>query len=44
MDAFSIEDNVPDPVLTGDRVLIRIRAFWPNRMAIVQREAKYPYT
>lgn len=42
-DAFFIEDNVPDPVPTGDRVLVRIKAFGLNRMDIMQREDRYPY-
>jgi NADPH:quinone reductase-like Zn-dependent oxidoreductase len=42
-DALFIDDNVPDPVLTPNDVLIRINAFGLNRMDIMQREDKYPY-
>ncbi|KAL1903518.1 hypothetical protein Sste5346_000146 [Sporothrix stenoceras] len=42
-DALFIEDNVADPVATGDHILVRIKAFGLNRMDIMQREDKYPY-
>lgn len=42
-DAFFIEDNVPDPVATSGRILVKIKAFGLNRMDIMQREDKYPY-
>lgn len=42
-DALYIEDGVPDPVPTGNRILVRIKAFGLNRMDIMQREDRYPY-
>ncbi|OAA55070.1 quinone oxidoreductase [Niveomyces insectorum RCEF 264] len=42
-DHLYIEDNVPDPVAAGDRVLVSIKAFGLNRMDIMQREDRYPY-
>lgn len=42
-DNFFIEDNVPDPIADGDRILIRIHSFGLNRMDIMQREDRYPY-
>lgn len=42
-DNFFIEDNIPDPVADGDKVVVRIKAFGLNRMDIMQREDKYPY-
>jgi len=42
-DDFFIEENVPDPTVEGDQILVRIRAFGLNRMDIMQREDKYPY-
>lgn len=42
-DDFFIEDNVPDPVANGNRILVRIHSFGLNRMDIMQREDRYPY-
>lgn len=42
-DALFIEDGVPDPVPTSNRILVRIKAFGLNRMDIMQREDRYPY-
>ncbi|KAI0814428.1 hypothetical protein GGR55DRAFT_686759 [Xylaria sp. FL0064] len=42
-DKLFIEDDVPDPVASEDRVLVRIKAFGLNRMDIMQREDRYPY-
>lgn len=42
-DDFFIEDNVPDPVANGNRILVRIHSFGLNRMDIMQREGRYPY-
>ncbi|KUJ06690.1 quinone oxidoreductase putative [Mollisia scopiformis] len=42
-DALFIDDNVPDPVVRPNDVLVQIKAFGLNRMDIMQREAKYPY-
>ncbi|KAI1347406.1 hypothetical protein F5Y01DRAFT_307544 [Xylaria sp. FL0043] len=42
-DRLFIEDDVPDPVASEDRVLVRIKAFGLNRMDIMQREDRYPY-
>ncbi|KAI3020845.1 Alcohol dehydrogenase GroES-like domain family protein [Aspergillus niger] len=42
-DALFIEEGVPDPVPTGNRILVRIKAFGLNRMDIMQREDRYPY-
>ncbi|CAK7198884.1 hypothetical protein SEUCBS139899_001552 [Sporothrix eucalyptigena] len=42
-DALYIEDNVADPVATGDHIVVRIKAFGLNRMDIMQREDRYPY-
>jgi len=42
-DALFVEDDVPDPVLKGDGVLVAIKAFGLNRMDIMQREDRYPY-
>jgi NADPH:quinone reductase-like Zn-dependent oxidoreductase len=42
-DNFSIEDNVPDPVATRNRILVRIHSFGLNRMDIMQREDRYSY-
>jgi NADPH:quinone reductase-like Zn-dependent oxidoreductase len=36
-----IANNVPDPVATGDKILVRIKAFGINRMDIGQRQGKY---
>ena len=41
--ALFIEDNVPDPQASGDRVLVSIKAFGLNRMDIMQRNSLYPY-
>lgn len=35
-------DDVLDPVVTGDKILVRIHAFGLNRMDLLQREGKYP--
>jgi NADPH:quinone reductase-like Zn-dependent oxidoreductase len=35
-------DDIPDPDVTGDKVLVRIHAFGLNRMDLMQREGKYP--
>jgi NADPH:quinone reductase-like Zn-dependent oxidoreductase len=43
-DAFFIEESVPDPVATKGRILVGIKAFGLNRMDIMQREDKYPYS
>ncbi|KAI1425232.1 hypothetical protein F5Y12DRAFT_748265 [Xylaria sp. FL1777] len=42
-DKLFIQDDVPDPVVHDDRVLVRIKAFGLNRMDIMQREDRYPY-
>lgn len=43
-DALFVDDNVPDPPPpTGNRILVRIRAFGLNKMDIMQREDRYPY-
>jgi NADPH:quinone reductase-like Zn-dependent oxidoreductase len=42
-DDMFIDNTVPEPVVTGDRILVRIRAFGLNRMDIWQRENEYPY-
>jgi NADPH:quinone reductase-like Zn-dependent oxidoreductase len=42
-DALFIDDNVPNPVVKPNDVLVRIKAFGLNRMDIMQREDKYPY-
>lgn len=42
-DNFFIEDNIPDPVANGDRILVKIHSFGLNRMDIMQREDRYPY-
>jgi NADPH:quinone reductase-like Zn-dependent oxidoreductase len=42
-DAFFIDDNVPDPIVSSGRILVAIKAFGLNRMDIMQREDKYPY-
>lgn len=42
-DALFIDDNVPDPVVKPNDVLVSVRAFGLNRMDIMQREDKYPY-
>lgn len=36
-----IADNVPDPVVSDDKLLVRIKAFGINRMDLGQREGKY---
>jgi NADPH:quinone reductase-like Zn-dependent oxidoreductase len=42
--ALYLDDNVPDPLPpTGDRILVRIKAFGLNKMDIMQREDRYPY-
>jgi NADPH:quinone reductase-like Zn-dependent oxidoreductase len=42
-DALFIDDNVPDPVIKPNDILVRIKAFGLNRMDIMQREDRYPY-
>jgi NADPH:quinone reductase-like Zn-dependent oxidoreductase len=42
-DAFFIDDDVPDPEIKGDTIVVNIKAFGLNRMDIMQREGKYPY-
>ncbi|KAI0597808.1 hypothetical protein F4775DRAFT_558676 [Biscogniauxia sp. FL1348] len=42
-DKLFIQDGVPDPVASDDRVVVRIKAFGLNRMDIMQREDRYPY-
>ncbi|CZR66514.1 related to NADPH quinone oxidoreductase homolog PIG3 [Phialocephala subalpina] len=42
-DALFIDDDVPDPVIKQNDILVRIKAFGLNRMDIMQREDKYPY-
>lgn len=42
-DDFFVEDDVPDPVANGNRILVRIHSFGLNRMDIMQREDRYPY-
>ncbi|KAI1490523.1 hypothetical protein F5X96DRAFT_694500 [Biscogniauxia mediterranea] len=42
-DKLFIQDDIPDPVASDDRVVVRIRAFGLNRMDIMQREDRYPY-
>jgi NADPH:quinone reductase-like Zn-dependent oxidoreductase len=42
-DALFIDDNVPDPIVKSNDILVKIKAFGLNRMDIMQREAKYPY-
>lgn len=39
--ALFINDDVADPTPTGDRILIKTKAFGLNRMDIFQREGKY---
>jgi NADPH:quinone reductase-like Zn-dependent oxidoreductase len=34
-------DDIPDPEVTGDKILVRIYAFGLNRMDLTQREDKY---
>lgn len=41
--AMFIDDTVPDPVLKGDRIIVRVKAFGLNRMDIWQRQQAYPY-
>ncbi|KUL84837.1 hypothetical protein ZTR_08219 [Talaromyces verruculosus] len=41
--AMFIDDMVPDPVLKGDRIIVRVKAFGINRMDIWQRQQAYPY-
>jgi NADPH:quinone reductase-like Zn-dependent oxidoreductase len=36
-----IADDVPDPIATDDKILVRIKAFGINRMDLGQREGKY---
>jgi len=43
-DALYVEDNVPDPQANGDRIVVCVKAFGLNRMDIMQREGKYPYS
>ena len=40
--ALFIEDNVPDPIVEKDKILVRIKAFGLNRMDTMQREGNYP--
>jgi len=40
---FFIDDNIPEPIVKSNDILVRIKAFGLNRMDIMQREAKYPY-
>ncbi len=42
-DDLFIEENVPEPVVSGDRILVRVYFFGLNRMDIMQREDRYPY-
>ncbi|KAF8847103.1 quinone oxidoreductase putative [Acephala macrosclerotiorum] len=42
-DTLFIDDDVPNPVIRPNDILIRIKAFGLNRMDIMQREDKYPY-
>lgn len=35
-------DDIPDPEVTGDKILVRISAFGLNRMDLTQRAGKYP--
>lgn len=37
-----IANDVPDPVVAEDKILVRIKAFGINRMDLGQREGKYP--
>lgn len=41
-DALYLDDNVKDPQATGDKVVVRVKAFGLNRMDIMQREGVYP--
>jgi NADPH:quinone reductase-like Zn-dependent oxidoreductase len=43
-DALFIDDNIPEPIVKSNDILVKIKAFGLNRMDIMQREAKYPYT
>lgn len=42
-DALYIDDNIPEPIVKSNDILVRIKGFGLNRMDIMQREAKYPY-
>ncbi|GAD98096.1 quinone oxidoreductase [Paecilomyces variotii No. 5] len=42
-DDLFIEDNIPDPAIYGDRILVKVHSFGLNRMDIMQREDRYPY-
>lgn len=42
-DALFIDDDVPNPVIRPNDILVRIKAFGLNRMDIMQRKDKYPY-
>ncbi|KAI5920241.1 hypothetical protein F4810DRAFT_683978, partial [Camillea tinctor] len=42
-DKLFIQDDIPDPVASDDRLVVRIKAFGLNRMDIMQREDRYPY-
>lgn len=37
-----IIDDIPDPEVTSDRILVRISTFGLNRMDLTRPAAKYP--
>lgn len=41
--AMFIDDEVSNPEVKGDRIVVRTKAFGLNRMDIWQRQQAYPY-